>query len=301
MSGNKHLIVITGPTAVGKTSIAIQLAKTLKTEIISADSRQIYKELHIGTAAPSIEEMEGIPHHFIKSISVNDYYNASMFEVDVLEKLEVLFQKYTVVIMVGGSTLYVDGVCFGIDDLPPVDLALRTRLKLQYKEEGIDFLRRELEILDPEHFEKVDINNPNRMMKAIEICMMTGKTYSSLLTATRKTRDFNIMRIGINCDREVLYNRINQRVDVMLQQGLKDEVKSLEYARNSNALQTVGYRELFDYLDGNVTLDEAITKIKTNTRRYAKRQLTWFMRDKSMTWFHPEETTLLTNFIQSGI
>lgn len=301
MSEKRNLIVITGPTAVGKTALSLQLAKEFQTEIISADSRQIYRELHIGTAAPTYAEMQGIRHHFIKSISVADYYNASMFEVDVLKCLNELFKKYPIVILVGGSTLYVDGVCYGIDDLPTVDLELRDKLKVQYSEKGIDFLRNKLQLLDIEHYQKVDINNPNRMMKAIEICMMTGNTYTSMLTATKKTRDFNIIRIGLNRERETLYNMINNRVDTMIEQGLLNEVKCLEYARNTNALQTVGYREIYDFMDGKVSMNEAVDKIKTNTRRYAKRQITWFQRDKSITWFHPENLSELSEFLKTRI
>jgi tRNA dimethylallyltransferase len=293
------LIVLVGPTAVGKTALGIKLAKHYGTEIISADSRQMIKELHIGTAVPSDEELAQAKHHFIKSISVTEYYNASMFENEVHGLLQQLFLKYPAILMVGGSTLYVDAVCYGIDDLPTVDTDLRKQLMEQYHNEGIDFLRRQLKILDPEHYLKVDLHNPNRMLKAIEISLMTGKPYSSLLTATRKKRDFNIIKIGVNRERQELYQRINQRVDTMILDGLVDEVKSLLYARNSNALKTVGYREIFNYLDGNVTLEEAIEQIKTNTRRYAKRQITWFSRDKNMPWFHPDQTEQILEYINA--
>jgi tRNA dimethylallyltransferase len=293
------LIVLVGPTAVGKTALGIKLAKHYGIEIISADSRQMIKELHIGTAAPSDEELAQAKHHFIKSISVTEYYNASMFENEVQGLLQQLFLKRPTILMVGGSTLYVDAVCYGIDDLPTVDPDLREQLMEQYHNKGIDFLRQQLKILDPEHYLKVDLRNPNRMLKAIEISLMTGKPYSSLLTATRKKRDFNIIKIGVNRERQELYQRINQRVDSMILEGLVEEVKSLLYARNSNALKTVGYREIFNYLDGNVTLEEAVEQIKTNTRRYAKRQITWFSRDKNMPWFPPDRTEQIIDYINN--
>jgi len=297
------LIVVVGPTAVGKTALGIKLAKHYGTEIISADSRQMIKEMHIGTAAPSLEELAQVKHHFIKSISVTDYYNASKFENEVHELLQELFQKYShsPILMVGGSTLYVDAVCYGIDDLPTVDPDLRKQLMQQYHNEGIDSLRSQLKILDPEHYLKVDLRNPNRMLKAIEVSLMTGKPYSSLLTATRKQRDFNIIKIGVNLDRQELFKRINQRVDHMILDGLVDEVKGLLNARDSNALKTVGYREIFNYLDGNGTLEEAVEQIKTNTRRYAKRQITWFSRDKSMPWFQPDQTKQIIDYINAKL
>ena len=297
----KHLIVIAGPTAVGKTALGIRLAAHFDTEIISADSRQIYKELHIGTASPTGEELSSAKHHFIKRISVMDYYNASMFEVDVLKKLKELFQSHDIVIMVGGSTLYVDTVFHGIDDLPTVDMNLRNTLTERYKLEGIEFLRNQLEKLDPVHYLKVDLNNPNRMMKAIEVSMMTGKPYSSILTSTQKIRDFNFIRIGVNRERNELFELINSRVDQMILEGLVDEVKGLQYARQTNALRTVGYREIFDYLDGTVSLAEAIEKIKNNTRRYAKRQITWFSRYQDLKWFHPQEYESIVDYIQTKL
>jgi tRNA dimethylallyltransferase len=230
-----------------------------------------------------------------------DYYNASMFETEVLDRLNRLFQIKDTVIMVGGSTLYVDAVVHGIDDLPSVDMELRKQLINSYRTEGIEYLRQQLGIFDPDHFQKVDLMNPNRMMKAIEISMMTGKPYSSLLTATQKVRDFNIVRIGINRERDELFELINSRVDRMIREGLVHEVQQLDYARHTNALRTVGYRELFEYLDGSVTLNEAIEKIKTNTRRYAKRQVTWFSRDKEMRWFHPDAYDKILEFIHSAL
>jgi len=297
----KHLVVLVGPTAVGKTALGIELARHFRTEIISADSRQMYRELHIGTASPTDEELKQAKHHFIKNKSVTDYYNASMFEVEVLELLETLFKSLDVVLMVGGSTLYIDSLINGIDDLPTVDNKLREQLIEQYKAEGIEFLRNQLKLLDPEHYRKVDLKNPNRMMKAIEVSLMTGQPYSSLLTSTQKERDFNIIKIGINRERPELFDRINQRVDQMISEGLVDEVKGLEQFRNTNALKTVGYREIFDYLDGKVSLELAIEQIKTNTRRYAKRQITWFARDKEMPWFHPNDLDAILSHIKSRL
>jgi tRNA dimethylallyltransferase len=295
------LIVIVGPTAVGKTALGIKLAKHFGTEIISADSRQMIQELHIGTASPSEEELAQVKHHFVKNKSVKDYYNASMFEIEVLDLLQKLFLQTPVVLMIGGSTLYVDAVCYGIDDLPSVDLNLRNQLMEQYRIEGIEYLRRQLKMLDPEHYLKVDLRNPNRMMKAIEISLMTGKPYSSLLTASQKKRNFNIIKVGLNRERAELFNRINLRVDQMITDGLVDEVVSLQYARGLNALKTVGYREIFDYLDGNNSLEQAIEQIKTNTRRYAKRQITWFARDKTMSWFHPDQWEAINKHINSKL
>jgi len=297
----KHLVVLVGPTAVGKTALGIELARHFRTEIISADSRQMYRELHIGTASPTDEELKQAKHHFIKNKSVTDYYNASMFEVEVLELLETLFKSLDVVLMVGGSTLYIDSLINGIDDLPTVDNKLREQLIEQYKAEGIEFLRNQLKLLDPEHYRKVDLKNPNRMMKAIEVSLMTGQPYSSLLTSTQKERDFNIIKIGINRERPELFDRINQRVDQMISEGLMDEVKGLEHFRNTNALKTVGYREIFDYLDGKASLELAIEQIKTNTRRYAKRQITWFARDKEMPWFHPNDLDSILSHIKSRL
>jgi len=298
---DKHLILVVGPTAVGKTALGIQLAQYFHTEIISADSRQMYRELHIGTAVPTVEELGMAKHHFIKNKPVTEYYNVSMFEMEVLALLETLFQRYDVVIMVGGSTLYIDAVCHGIDDLPTVDLVLREQLMQKYKEEGIGFLRSQLKMLDPEHYQKVDLRNPNRMLKAIEISLAIGKPYSSLLTATRKERDFNIIKLGINRERGELFDRINKRVDQMIVAGLVDEVENLEPFRNYNALKTVGYSEIFDYLDGKVTLGQAIEQIKTNTRRYAKRQITWFSRYKTMPWFHPGQDAEIIDYINSQL
>ncbi|MDP4210868.1 MAG: tRNA (adenosine(37)-N6)-dimethylallyltransferase MiaA [Bacteroidota bacterium] len=296
-----NLIVIVGPTAVGKTALGIALAHHFGTEIISSDSRQMFREMHIGTAAPTEEELSQAVHHFVKNKSLSDYYNASMFEFDVMDLLVNLFRTNDKVLMVGGSTLYVDAVCYGIDDLPSVDHELRKQIMERFKEEGIEYLRQQLKQLDPEHYLKVDLKNPNRMMKAIEISLMTGKPYSSHLTASRKERDFNIIKLGINRPRAELFDRINRRVEQMVTDGLIGEVKSLIHLRETNGLKTVGYREIFDYLDGTISLEQAIENIKTNTRRYAKRQITWFSRDKEMVWFHPDNTSDIISYIESKL
>lgn len=261
----------------------------------------MFREMVIGTAVPGVNELAEVKHHFIQNKSIFDYYNASMFEFEVLNLLTDLYKEKNSVIMVGGSTLYIDAVCYGIDDLPAIDPKIREQVTLSYKQNGIEYLRRQLKLLDPGHYEIVDLKNPNRIMKAIEISLMTGKPYSTFLTKTKKKRDFRIIKIGLNCKRDVLFNRINKRVDAMISSGLVDEVKNLASARETNALKTVGYREIFEYLDGKFTLEEAIEQIKTNTRRYAKRQITWFSRDKEMPWFEPEEKEKIIRYIEGVI
>lgn len=292
------LLVIAGPTAVGKTTVAIDIAKHLKTEIISCDSRQIYREMIIGTARPSAEQLAQIKHHFISCQSVQDYYNASLYEIAVLELLQTLFKTNKTVVMVGGSGLYIETVCNGIDDLPAIEPEIRENVLKRYKESGIESLRQELFKIDPEYCRSADIQNPKRIFKALEVYYMTGKPYSAFLTKPQKERDFNIVKIGLNRDRKELYNIINNRVDMMMKDGLLKEVRSLINARHLNALNTVGYKELFDYLDGKIEIEEATGLIKRNTRRYAKRQITWFNRDKEIKWFHPEDKKGFFDFIQ---
>lgn len=284
----KSLIILLGPTGVGKTKLSIELAKYYDTEIISCDSRQIYKEMSIGTAVPDQQTLETIPHHFIQSHSIHDYYNASKFEVEVLEKLELLFQKRDIVIMTGGSMMYIDALCKGIDDLPEVDIELRNSLMQRMETEGIESLRNELRYYDPIYYNEVDLRNPKRILHALEICLMTGKPYSTFRTNQPKERLFNIIKIGLNLDREDLYNRINHRVDLMFDEGLEQEAKNLYPFRHLNSLNTVGYRELFDCFDGNITLGEAREKIKANSRKYARKQLTWFRSDSEIEWFTPK-------------
>lgn len=291
------LVAIVGPTAVGKTETGVQLAEHFGSEIISADSRQMFRELKVGTALPSADQLARVKHHFIGNLSLNDYYNVSMFEQDVLTLLKELFVKNPVVFMVGGSTLYIDAVFHGIDDLPTVDQDLRQELQKQYHQQGIEFLRMKLKMLDPEYYQRVDLKNPNRLLKAIEISLMTGKPYSSLLTATSRERDFRIIKIGLNKEREELFSLINLRVDQMFEQGLVEEAQSLYAYRNLNSLNTVGYKEIFQHFDGNISLDEAREFIKRNTRNYAKRQLTWFKRYKDMAWFSPSQREEITEFL----
>lgn len=291
------LIVITGPTAVGKTALTIRLAQHYGIPIINADSRQIYRELRIGTAAPSEEELRQVKHYFVGSKSIHDYYNASMFEQEVLQLLEE--SPSAINVLSGGSMMYIDAVCNGIDDIPTVRDDIREEMKRRYREEGLEALCEDLKRLDPEHYEVVDRQNHRRVIHALEICYQTGRTYTSFRTQQRKQRPFHIIKIGVNRDREELYQRINRRVDQMMADGLLEEVKSVYEYRNVNALNTVGYKELFDYLDGRWSLEEAVERIKGNTRRYARKQLTWFKRDTEMRWFHPEQEEEILNYISS--
>ena len=286
----KHLVIITGPTAVGKTAVSIELARHFHAEIISADSRQFYKELIIGTAAPTPEELNAVRHHLVGMLSVTENYNVYRFEKDAVGILEKLFTTHDMVFMVGGSGLYIDAVCNGIDEIPDPDMELRNELNATYETLGIQPLRQQLMLLDPESYEKLDIANHKRIIRALEVCIATGKPYSSFLNRKSVTRPFNILKIGLKRERAELYESINKRVDIMIQSGLENEARSLYPFRHLNSLQTVGYRELFDYFDGKYSFPQAIEKIKTNTRRYAKKQMTWFERDQSISWFHPSES-----------
>jgi len=288
--------VITGPTAVGKTALTMELAQQYGVPIINADSRQIYRELKIGTAAPTAEQQQLVKHYFVGTKSIDDYYNASMYEQEVLELLDA--ERSTFHVLSGGSMMYVDAVCNGIDDIPTVRDDIREEMKRRYAEEGLEALCEDLRRLDPEHYAIVDRQNYRRVIHALEICYQTGRTYTSFRTQQKKERPFRIVKIGLNRDREELYNRINQRVDQMMADGLLDEVKSLVNKRSTNALNTVGYKELFDYLDGRWSLDEAVERIKGNTRRYARKQLTWYKRDADMRWFHPDNITEIQNYLK---
>ena len=297
MSSAKTLIVITGPTAVGKTALCLDIAQHFGIPIINADSRQIYKELKIGTASPTNEQMMQVPHYFVGSLSLNDYYSASLFEQQVLEILSREFREHDFALMAGGSMMYIDAVCDGIDDIPTVDDETRETLKKRLADEGLEALVEELKKLDPEYYEIVDRQNPRRVVHGLEICLMTGKTYTSFRKREKKKRPFRIIKIGLNRPREELYERINQRVDLMMHQGLLAEAKALYPMRQMNALNTVGYKELFDYLDGRWSLEEAVERIKGNTRRYARKQLTWYKKDEQIHWFHPDEKEQIINYI----
>jgi tRNA dimethylallyltransferase len=303
--GNHHkkntLLVIAGPTAIGKTKTSIILARHFNTEIISADSRQFYKELKIGTSAPDADELKSAKHHFVGHLTVNDYYNISEFELEVLTKLKVLFNTMPMVIMTGGSGLYIDAVCSGIDDLPDVDETLREKVKSWHREQGIEFLLGKLKQLDPEYYDQVDRANPKRLMRAIEVCIATGLTFSSLRKNAPRKRDFDVVKIGLNRPRAELFENISLRTEKMIEDGLVEEVTSLAHFREFNALNTVGYKEIFDFLDSKITLSQAVGDIKTNTRRYAKRQLTWFKRDKDIHWFLPEDFEGIISFVEKQI
>ncbi|GGK51306.1 MULTISPECIES: tRNA (adenosine(37)-N6)-dimethylallyltransferase MiaA [Flavobacteriaceae] len=282
---NNYLITVVGATAIGKTAISIQLAKHFNTDIISSDSRQFYKELNIGTAVPSSEELNAATHHFIQNRSIFDTYSVGQFEKDALQKLDSLFLKNNTVIMVGGSGLYTNAVINGLDYFPEVAPEIRTKLNSELENDGILKLQNQLKELDPESYVTLEIENPHRLIRALEICIGSGKKYSEFKNKPKATRNFTPIKIGLFADRTIMYNRINQRVDIMMQQGLLNEAKALYPHKNLNALQTVGYKELFHYLDGKYTLDVAIEEIKKNTRRFAKRQVTWNKKDTSINWF----------------
>ena len=292
------LVVITGPTAVGKTELCVRVAQHFNTQIISADSRQLYKELSIGTAKPTSEEMQNIPHHFVNSHSIQEDYNVNDFEKEALILLGKLFQQHNIVILTGGSGLYIDALCDGFDeDVPGSDESIRTELEKLHQKYGITILQKKLEQLDPAFYKEIDLNNVKRLQRAIEVCLLTGQKYSSIRQGNKKERPFNVLKIALNRDRDELFERINNRVDQMMQQGLLAEVKSVIAYKDKNALKTVGYSELFDYLSDEVTLDEAIEKIKVNTRRYAKRQLAWFSKSDDYEWFNSSDLEKIVNFI----
>ncbi len=280
----KQLIIILGPTAVGKTEFSIQAAERLGTEILSCDSRQMFREMKIGTATPTPAELGRVPHHFIGNLSIHDYYSCGRYETEALALCDELFKRHDTLVMTGGSMLYIDAVCKGIDDMPDIDEELRATLWRRFETEGLDTLRAELRILDPEYAQKIDPKNGKRIIHALEICLQSGKTYTEIRKNQNKTRPFKITKIGINRPRAELFERINLRVDKMFDEGLLEEAQTLYPNRSLNALNTVGYKELFDYFDGNCTLDLAKERIKTNTRRYAKKQLTWFKRDEEIDW-----------------
>jgi tRNA dimethylallyltransferase len=288
---HKTVIVICGPTAVGKTSFAIQLAQKLNTEIISADSRQCYKELNIGVAKPSMEELQSVHHYFINSHSIDDDVNAGVFEQYALDAANTIFENHTTAVMVGGTGLYIKAFCEGIDEMPPVDKSIRQQVIDLYEANGIEYLQNELAQKDLEFWKTAEQQNPQRLMRALEVLLSTGKSIRTFQKGKQEERPFNIIKIGLELPREQLYNQINLRVDQMMEQGLLEEVKSLVAYKNVNALQTVGYKEIFEYMDGKINLAQAIDNIKTNTRHYAKRQLTWFKKDATIQWVNPHHYT----------
>lgn len=296
------IITVVGPTAVGKTKVAIQLAQAFDAEIISADSRQFYKELTIGTAKPTFTELKAAKHHFINNLSIKTDYNASAFEKDALTLLSKYFVDHKIAILCGGSGMYVDALLKGFDsEVPTADEHIRKELNERLKNEGIEPLQQQLKVLDPELYKTIDLQNAKRLLRAIEVCLIIGKPFSEIRKKKHKKRAFDTIKIGLNEDREVLYNKINRRVDLMLQEGLLKEVKSVREFQHKNALKTVGYKELFAHLDGHLSLDEAVDKIKVNSRRYAKRQLTWFKNDDEIEWFKPDQKAQIIEYIRSRI
>lgn len=301
MNSKPTLIVLIGPTGIGKTDLSLNIAEHYNTEIISADSRQLYADLKIGTAAPTQEQLARVKHHFVGTLQLTDYYSAAQYEAEVMKKLDELFKRHSVIVLTGGSMMYVDAVCKGIDDIPTVDEETRKTLMQHYENVGLERLCAELKILDPEYYDIVDKKNPKRVIHALEICYMTGQTYTSFRTSQTKERPFNIIKVGLRREREELYARINKRVDIMMEDGLLEEAKSVYQYKNLNSLNTVGYKEMFKYLDGEWELPFAIEKIKQNSRIYSRKQVTWFKRDTDITWFHPDDTDNIMSFIEERL
>lgn len=297
----KNLIVLIGPTGVGKTELSLRIAEEFGTTIVSSDSRQLYADLKIGTAAPTPQQLERVPHHFVGTLKLTDYYSAARYEADVLKLLDSLYLQTDTVVLTGGSMMYIDAICKGIDDIPTVDPETREELLKRYDAEGLEQLCAELKLLDPEYYNIVDQKNPKRVIHALEICYMTGKTYTSFRTRATKERPFRIIKIGLTRDREELYERINHRVEQMMKEGLLEEAKSVYPYRHLNSLNTVGYKELFKYLDGEWELSFAIDKIKQNSRIYSRKQMTWFKRDSDISWFHPEKETEILSHLRNMI
>ena len=301
MNSKPTLIVLIGPTGIGKTDLSLNIAEHYNTEIISADSRQLYADLKIGTAAPTPEQLARVKHHFVGTLQLTDYYSAAQYEAEVMKKLDELFKKHSVIVLTGGSMMYVDAVCKGIDDIPTVDEETRKTLMQHYENVGLERLCAELKILDPEYYDIVDKKNPKRVIHALEICYMTGQTYTSFRTRQTKERPFNIIKVGLRREREELYARINKRVDIMMEDGLLEEAQSVYQYKDLNSLNTVGYKEMFKYLDGEWELPFAIEKIKQNSRIYSRKQVTWFKRDNDITWFHPDDTDNIMSFIEERL
>jgi tRNA dimethylallyltransferase len=297
----KYLIVVAGPTAVGKTSLSIRLARDLGCPILSADSRQFFREMNIGTAKPSPEELQAVPHFFVNSRSIHEHYSVGDFEEEALKVLDEQFRDYNPLLMTGGSGLYIKAVCQGLDKFPEVPLSIRNEIEQEFLEKGLVFLQQRLQQVDPEYFSVVDRQNPHRLIRALSVYRASGKPYSSFRKGNKKIRPFETIYLHLSRDREELYQRINQRVDIMMEEGLLEEVKSLHAYKNLTALQTVGYQELFDFLDGKCSLDEAVEKIKQNSRRYAKRQITWLRKEIPSPVFHPEKPDAILNYLKTII
>lgn len=297
----KTLVVVLGPTGVGKTELCLTIAEHLGIDIINADSRQIFAELPIGTAAPTQEQQQRVLHHFVGNHHLNDYYSASIYEEEVMALLRDKFERGDVAMLTGGSMMYIDAVCNGIDDIPTIDDATRQMMKARLETEGLPALVEELRRLDPEHYQIVDKNNPRRVVHALEICYMTGKTYTSFRINSKKERPFRVLKIGLNRDRGELYERINQRVLDMMDAGLEDEARRCYPLKGLNSLNTVGYREMFDYFDGLTDRAEAIRRIQSNSRRYMRKQLTWFKKDPEIVWFHPDNVKEIINYIDTHL
>lgn len=295
------LIVLIGPTGVGKTELSLRMAEHFHTHIVSSDSRQLYADLKIGTAAPTAEQLRRVPHHFVGTLQLTDYYSAAQYESEVLAVLDDLFKQHETVLLTGGSMMYVDAICKGIDDIPTVDAETRALMLQRYEEEGLERMCAELKLLDPEYYKIVDLKNPKRVIHALEICYMTGKTYTSFRTQQKKARPFRIVKIGLTRDRAELYERINRRVDLMIEEGLVEEAKAVYPYRHLNSLNTVGYKEIFKYLDGEWELPFAIEKIKQNSRIYSRKQMTWFKRDQEIQWFHPAQEEEILAYLHSKI
>lgn len=298
---SKYLIVIAGPTGIGKTDLSIEIAKKYKAEILSCDSRQFFKEMNIGTAVPTKKELEEVKHHFIQNISIEQEYSVGKFEIDALKKINEIHNTNEFVVMVGGSGLYIDAVCRGLDHFPDVPNTLRDELNLKHEKQGIEVLKEQLDALDPEYYKEVDQANPHRIIRALEICIHTGKTFTSFRKQQQKARPFKTIKLILTRDREELYERINKRVDFMMAQGLLEEARNLYKHKENNALQTVGYKELFAYFDGEWDLETAILEVKKNTRRYAKRQMTWYRRDSNSIFFNPSDKQQIVKYIETQI
>ena len=297
----KTLIVVVGATGSGKTDLSLRLAMHFAAPILSTDSRQVYRGIPIGTAQPTAEQLAAVEHHFIASHELTDNFNCGEYETQALARLEELFRTHDYVVAVGGSGLYIQALCEGMDDLPQADEQLRQSLTERLQSEGIESLLSDLERLDPVYYQQVDRQNPSRVVRAVEVCLQTGNPYSSLRTGEKRERDFRIVKVGIDWEREALYDRINRRVDIMIDEGLEAEARAVYHLRHLNSLQTVGYREMFEYFDGTITREEAIELIKRNSRRYAKRQMTWFRRDSEIRWFSPEEFDSMIDFLENRI